>query len=223
MAVVIIGLSLTVIKINYKFTIPIALLVGIVLVFPLISVTRKSHSFAQLFSHLSLSVVGESFFSGDFDAYTLLAYTIKYVREHGITYGRQLAGVLLFWIPRAWWPSKPIGSGYLVAETLQLPWKNISSPLPAEGLINFGLVGVAMFALLWSVVFRFLDLAYWRKKQQSIPANPLYPFLLGFTIFQLRGDLLSSTAYITAFIIAFLPLFLWQDRKDRGRQERVEE
>jgi hypothetical protein len=67
---------------------------------------------------------------------------IKYSEIESITYGRQLVGALLFFVPSSLWPNKPIGSGTLVAENMLMTrysfwYTNISMPSPSAP-VGFG-------------------------------------------------------------------------------------
>jgi hypothetical protein len=138
----------------------------------------------------------------DFDAWSMLMAGIDYIRKYEITYGRQILGVLLFWIPRSQWTNKPVGSGHLVAEKLLMKqyamwFTNLSFPLPAEGLINFGLIGVIMFAIFLGVVSRYLD----TLQNTEGYLRTLSIFTAFYLIYVLRGDLMSSFAYYVGRIL----------------------
>lgn len=187
----------------------IGFVVGLLVVFPLINAGRYVATFDDFSDRITISQsLSGNLLSGDFDAYAMLAHTEHFKKEYGITWGRQLLGVFGFWIPREMWTTKPVGSGTTVAETLNLPWPNVSSPLPAEGLINFGYPGVISFSAVWSFLLGRLDHAYWypKRRRGSDLLAIVYPFLLGFFVFQLRGDLLSSTAYLVGFVVPFFLL-----------------
>lgn len=145
---------------------------------------------------------------GDYDAYSMLTMTVEHVKSHGTTWGRQLLGVALFWVPRALWPNKPIGSGALVATARGFSFTNLSSPLPAEGLINFGVVGVFLFAFVCGRVMAALDGAYWdgldRSGKRTRRYDILYPFICIMFFFVSRGDLLSSFAYMVAYVAVWI-------------------
>ena len=133
----------------------------------------------------------------------MLCRTIDFVQIHGITFGNQLLGVVLFLVPRSFWLNKPVGSGYLIAESLGWDFKNVSCPIMAEGYINFGLVGIVAFAIVLAVISSRYDRKYWGdigKKRMSF-FSLLYPAFLGLFFFMLRGDLLSSYAYICGLYV----------------------
>jgi len=114
-------------------------------------------SFLEIPSYLN-KAFGQIDFVGElrtlhYDAWSELLATVKYVQVYGLTYGKQLLGVLFFFVPRSIWPDKPVGSGHLVAQNLLMTqydmwFTNLSNPLPSEGYINFGIIGVALFAII---------------------------------------------------------------------------
>ncbi len=156
-----------------------------------------------------LTAASTSMVSQDFDAYVNLVLIQKLLDFSDITYGRQLMGALLFWVPRSFWPDKPGGSGAKMAERLGLEFTNIASPLPAEALFNFGFWGIPIFAVTFALLLYVLDERYFQGTSESPPGefrilDGLYPFLLGLTAFATRGDLLNATAFSSGFALAAL-------------------
>jgi hypothetical protein len=190
----------------------VAVLVGGLLVlFPFLSTLRTSTSLSEAATYVSgFNFLGPSLATGDFDAYSMVAYTARYVESGpGITHGMQLLGALLFFVPRSLWPGKPIGSGATVAGPEDLTFNNVSSSPVAEGLINFGWPGVVIFAVALCLLFGLLDAAFWRGGSTARGGSLLgviYPFYIGFAFFVMRGDLLSATAFVVGFSVTFLPL-----------------
>lgn len=140
---------------------------------------------------------------GDYDAYTMFTLMVDYVRRSGVTWGRQLLGVALFWVPRTLWPNKPVGSGAFVAQSLGFQFTNLSCPLPGEGMINFGVFGVFLFAFACGRFMTLLDRAYWegldKSGKHARRYDILYPFVCILLFFVSRGDLMSSFAYLVAY------------------------
>jgi oligosaccharide repeat unit polymerase len=162
--------------------------------------------------------------SGDFDAYSNLMRSVIFVDENGITWGHQLLGSLFFWIPRQFWEGKPTGSGHMVANFLDLKHANISFPMAAEGYINFGLIGIIIFAMSFGVLLNYIDSKYYLSKRHGSAAvrliDVLYLFLLGMIIFITRGDMMSSFSYTVALSLAVIVSTVSFTRKKLGRSSR---
>ena len=77
----------------------------------------------------------------------MICRSLDLVSQMGSFKGKQLLGAMLFFIPRSIWPSKPIGSGATIAIYQRQSFKNISCPIIGEAIINFGIIGVIIFAV----------------------------------------------------------------------------
>lgn len=177
------------------------LILGTLLIFPIMSISRYSRiAINQKFSTAN-DVFTFSFSGGDFDAYTSFCSTLQYVDKQGITWGNQLETVLLFFVPRNIWPSKSIGSGALVNQIPHSDFSNFCCPYIAEGYINFGLVGSLAFISILAWAISRYDFHFWQKEQTNFP-HLFYPIGIGMLYFMLRGDLLSSFAYLVGFYIS---------------------
>ena len=130
-----------------------------------------------------------------------------------VTWGNQLLGALLFFIPRSMWPSKPIGSGAFMASFQENTFGNISMPFWGEGFINFGYIGIFLFTVFLSWICSKLDYFYWANQNKKMSITPYYLILLGAIVFILRGDLLSSIAYTTGTILSFYVVSIITIRK----------
>ncbi|QIN77693.1 hypothetical protein GBA65_03270 [Rubrobacter marinus] len=183
---------------------------GMLVAFPIMSALYLSTGPHETVPYLrDGSFLGAGMTTGDFDAYSMVGYTIGYLHDGpGSTFGHQLLGVLLFFVPRSIWPDKPFGSGYTVAVDQGLLFNNVSSSPIAEGLINFGWAGVVLFAVALCWIFGLLDSSFRHAERsgEGTLLRLLYPFLIGFAFFLMRGDLLSSFAFVAGFVAAFLPL-----------------
>lgn len=174
------------------------LIFSIILVFPFLDQFRNFSGVRDLKAFPSV----DYFYAAHFDAYENISTAI----EVGFTtYGLQLLGVLLFYVPRAFWESKPVGSGSQMADNIGYVFNNISMPFLGEGYINFGISGSVLFAVLLAYGVRKVDGYY--KVRISGKGNvdfstAFYFYLIGSLFFLLRGDLLSSFAYITSGVFA---------------------
>lgn len=192
-----------------------SIIIGLLVVIPLLNVGRY-YPLSKVSTAIKFVSPIDSLKSGDFDAYANIIHTVHYIQANGITWGRQLLGCLLFFIPRAIWPNKPIGSGHVVARAFNFPNFNISSPLQAEALINFGVIGIPIFAMIFGRILKIVDDCYKREEAKKIRATSnnlkfidiIYPFWMGFAFFMSRGDLMSSLAYTVGFTLAGLFLVI---------------
>ena len=186
---------------------------SMVIAFPLVAiVTHTAFSLTELIRNPALLFVTSEkesflhvFHTLHYDAFANIMATIDYVNHEGFSWGKQLLGVFTFYIPRALWSDKPLGTGQLVGNYLideyHFVFNNLSNPLVSEGYINFGIAGVILMAIL---------LAYFVKKMLSwLQGTSYVKKILAFyfslhMLFLLRGDLLNGVAYFTGVVIAIL-------------------
>lgn len=167
-------------------------------------------------------------FRGHFDGFENLCHIINYIEIHGVVWGWQLLGVIFFYVPRAIWPAKPVGSGEFIAwEYLNNKFfvfdGNIATPLVAESFLNFHIIGVVVALFFCGYIcgkldkrYQFLHALFVAKKLQLLElkyfdyiALVFYPVLLGLFLFILRGDLMSGATFFVGMFIAFnFALFL---------------
>jgi len=161
------------------------------------------------------------FFQGHFDGFENLCHIITYESQNGIVYGNQLLGVIFFYIPRAFWPTKPTGTGdFLTWEYLDKHFVvsdgNIATPFFAEAFLNFNILGVIVFMMILGFFSYRLDKSYKRALYQitydksSFDQNSMnhfilifYPATMGLFLFLLRGDMISSFALSLGAFVSF--------------------
>jgi oligosaccharide repeat unit polymerase len=186
---------------NKPYRLQFSLLISLFFIFPLLNLFRyfNSEEFnLDIIKHFDFTFLD----SGNFDAYQNFARTIN---QDFITFGSQLSVVFLFFIPRSIWPSKPYGSGSTLAEINGQSFGNISMPYMAEGYVNFGFLGVALFMFILGVILNSLDYKFWNNKtEKSTPFTIYYSMLIGLIFFIMRGDLLSSFTYTVGLTISFI-------------------
>jgi hypothetical protein len=177
-----------------------ATLAGLLFLFPLIGLLRRDGGTA---SGLPLNelALDASLQSGDFDAFGQLSNAVLYVSTEGIAYGRQALGVVLFWVPRDWWPEKPVDTGVLLARYRGYGFTNLSSPLWGELYLNGG----------WVLLVAGMGaLGYWLRRwdDRAIASlriagtigllSSILPFYL---LILLRGSLLQAMSTLTAILL----------------------
>lgn len=181
------------------------IILSIFFVFPALNSFRRVSS-AENFSFFK----GFDFlYHGHFDSYLSIGQVIQH---DFISYGRQLFGSILFFVPRSIWAGKPTGTGHTLLTNINALFTNISANYYAEGYANFGYIGMFLFALLMGFLLRHLDERFIRKLttgEGSDETLPIYLVSLGFLFFIMRGDLLSSLSFFIGFFLCakFCALF----------------
>ena len=177
---------------------------------------------------VNMGNVMRSLFSGfstewlsvDYDAYSMVALSLNYLSDHGLSFGVQLLAVIFCWVPRSLWATKPIGTGPMIAEYYGWWFTNVSEPLPAEMLVNFGIIGALISAVIIGFFLGKIDLFFWRNISDDYnvvhKVDSLYYYMVGYFLFLYRGSLNSAVAYLVPFIIVWIAI-TW------GRKEYVYE
>lgn len=165
-----------------------SMLFGLLVIFPLLENFRYWND--EFSVGLSFDFLNEMHFDASQNFMIIMKNNI-------VTWGRQLLGTLLFWLPRSLWETKPIGSGAFVAEQYS-DFTNISMPWFAEGYINFGYLGIILFTVVLSWFCSFYDCKYWNNRNRHSQFTPYYLLMVSSLLFFLRGDLMSSLAYTSA-------------------------
>lgn len=123
--------------------------------------------------------------TGEMDAFAELGMATEYVALHGPALGRQFLLLLTFWVPRSFWPEKPVASSHLIASFGPHPQPNVSAPLWMEGYMDFGVLGTVLFLALWGVAASATD---------SLLARPEH-VRMG-QILDIVGPLIAANAFI---------------------------
>lgn len=181
-------------------------------ILPGIGNTRNSLDFDEALSYLQLVTPLQYLATNsDVDSLGMTALCQQWVDRFGYTWGGQLLGATLFWVPRAIWPTKPIGTGAMVTRDLGFDFTNLAPPITAEALINFGLPGTFLLGALFGLVLSRTDAIYWSPTRPTGSEgrrviDVIYPFLLVCITFFTRGDLLAAVTFTVSYVVWILPL-----------------
>ena len=176
----------------------VSLLVGMVLVFPLLDLFRYTTTTAGDSGAKSLS---ETLMTPDFDAIDQINNAVWYVDVNGTRGGQQNISSVLFFVPRATWPTKAEDTGVLLADFRGYKVTNLSAPVSTELYIDgaWFLLVVGM-GLLGFVLRRTDDAAV--ASFRTFPAPGVLAGTLPFyLIIMLRGSLLQSMAGFTTLVV----------------------
>ncbi|MCC3302931.1 O-antigen polymerase [Arthrobacter sp. zg-Y895] len=185
-----------------------------IFVFPLSDITRRA---AGTQAPLQVDSVWTMIATKDYDQFTMLANTLGYTADHGLSWGMQALGPLLFWVPRVGWPDKPYDTGVEVGIWMNNSNLNLSAPLWAEAWINFGLLGVVLAFVGLGVLARRLDTAYRADVLGMGSVGYLgISIFAGYLFILMRGSLLQSMGRLMILAISILILTTVANGRERS-------
>lgn len=186
-------------------------------VFPWFSqITRGSGSI-----EMNLDAIREYLHFGDFDAFQTLVNIYLYVRDEGLEFGRNLASVALFIVPRGVWEDKAMPLGVAAAEYMDYHFTNLSAPIYGEFYVDFGLPSLALGLFLMGFMIVWFDGYYDRmvRRNSSGAGVLLTSILAGYLLILLRGSLLAVISGI-ATLFGYLLLASWLATRGGAHRRR---
>lgn len=179
---------------------------GMVLIFPAITLFTHNH---QAVGDVSLALVWnqivDHYFSINYDSWANIYTAIEIAGAHGVQWGHQLLGSLLFFVPSSVWSAKPLATGIFLADYLianyGMWFTNLSAPLIAEGYLDFGLVGVILYAGAAALAVTVLNIIALRSNKWISYPSAVYGGV--FLMIVLRGSLMIALGFASAAFLAF--------------------
>lgn len=160
-----------------------AVVVALLFIFPLADLFRYSERGYRKAAPLGDELVS----SADYSMFQQELNAQVYVKDNGHTFGRQALGSIFVFVPRRWWPSKPIATGDLISRTNAI---NASDSLWAEAYVDAGYIGVVIFFLFYGRVTGKFEQAYMQRQSGSLSIiGVVVPLFAAFQLLILRGAL----------------------------------
>ncbi|PJG55632.1 hypothetical protein CVM73_08735 [Bradyrhizobium forestalis] len=127
---------------------------SILVLMPVLSLTSRFGLGRDALSAIDLQ---ETFFRIPYiDVFDMLAYEIKYLEHSDYFFGQKTLGMLLFFVPRAIWTSKPTilaqDMGVELVDAKIAGTSNLSMFFAGEFYADFGMLGVVMGAALVALI-----------------------------------------------------------------------
>lgn len=188
-----------------SFTYPrvyLAIVGGIAVVMPIISLTSRRG--LEGVTRLSDSSYASDIYRlKDMDVFDTLVHSIWLMERKSYLLGENLMAILLFFVPRSFWPEKPVVGGLVVGEDLYLNslagTDNLSFFLGGDLYMDFGYIGVVLgfvvVGLLWKKVLTTNYLKVEEKNFISCVLTGSIPILV-------RGPLGSVVGYFFCLVCA---------------------
>lgn len=170
---------------------------ALVVVFPLADAFRYSDS-AEVKSSNPL----QSLMSADYDSFGQITNGLLIADRDGIAFGRQMLGVLFWWVPRTLWDDKPKDTGIFIANGRGYKMTNLSAPLWIELFLNGGWVVMVLgMALIGFYLYRWDSRIEAQMRVAQMPGvlGSVLPFYL---LILMRGSMLQAMSYLM-FILVF--------------------
>ena len=175
----------------------IAITSSLLFVFPLSDIFRHTTDIEKVALRDSGNIIYPLVNKGDYDSFQQIINTTEYVEDHSISFGKQLVGTFMFWVPRNLWSGKPIASGVVVSEYKGYEYTNLSLPLWGEAYMDGGFLGVIIIFTLYGVFVGIAEKIYIESKLHGINfINIFVPVFAAYQFFLLRGTLMSAFAYL---------------------------
>jgi hypothetical protein len=202
----------------------VLVIVGVVLA-PAFQVFRADVSDSEGSISQDHGIFSTTLLSKDYDAFQMSCYTMLTVDSTGVSWGSNILGAALFFVPRAWWPRKPPPTSWITFQTAShstdLGTSNLSTPLMAEGYYAFGWIGALVISwFYWWGASRITLLSRRNFNSWAFLSRCLFA---GLVLIFLRGTLtVGVSAVAGSFIAAAVPAFLirYRFRKGGGRSLR---
>lgn len=184
------------------------LVAGMVVIFPAFAILthNKSQTISGALLHQITDQIADHYFSINYDSWANIYTAVEIVKVHGMQWGHQLLGSLLFFVPSSVWSAKPLATGIFLADYLirnySMWFTNLSAPLVAEGYLDFGPGGVVAYAaaLAWFVVL----LNRIAERGAKWISLPLAIYSSVFLMIVLRGSLMIAMGFAAAALLSFL-------------------
>ncbi|HEX3912521.1 MAG TPA: hypothetical protein VHW71_03360 [Steroidobacteraceae bacterium] len=181
---------------------------GMVVVFP--AITIFTHNHLQTLGSVTMSQlsdqIADHYYSINYDSWANIYTSIEIAQVHGMQWGHQLLGSLLFFVPSSVWSTKPLATGIFLADYLianySMWFTNLSAPLIAEGYLDFGVAGVVAYAGVSACIVTGLNNLARRKSKWLF--FPMSVYAAVFLMIVLRGSLMISLGFAAAAALAFV-------------------
>lgn len=144
------------------------------------------------------------FRQADYDAYQIFILVIKYVKEHGISWGMNILSAIFCFIPRSIANWRMEATGGIVVSSAGSWFENVSCPIPAEMYFAFGALGVIALSIFFGILVCWID---YKFADKSHFFRGLFAILSGVTLYVMRGSLLSTFSFTVGIMLAYFGVY----------------
>lgn len=197
---------------KWKSIILLTAVLGFYFVFPAFNFF-KTHSLSEI-SQFTLGGFDVNYI--DYDAYELGMATVRYVKENGILYGKNLLTALFCFIPRSILPIKLQSSPVIIGNYFNLSFTNLSCPFYAEAYLAGGIIGVILSTIVFAFFMRIVEIG---KENNNYIFYGLYYISIAIIFAFMRGSILPMTSFWMILSIAYLIVCIFIKKEKKNRNE----
>jgi hypothetical protein len=132
-------------------------LLALTILFPVLNITTRL-GFDGLGDLSEISVVGNFFDIPSVDVFDMAVHAVRFMSMHDLMWGEKLVAIVLFFVPRAMWPEKPVVGGLDVGNALfaagMYGTPNLSFFVGCDFYMDFGFVGVMLGGVVAAMLLR---------------------------------------------------------------------
>lgn len=145
------------------------------------------------------------------------AENVFWLIEHrgwDLQYGKTFLSVAVGFVPRSLWPEKPVGGGPVLKNMIYPGSYNLNSStaisstttgLPAEAIMNFGVLGIPIVALLYGFMLSRISMFVYRIKSST--HFIAFAYLAFVSIGYLWGEFFGTTSWLFIYLFPIGILF----------------
>lgn len=149
------------------------------------AILLNEHVFSSFLFFVKDGFINIRSFSSAIDSPTCFFFFGKILEnvpeEINFTFGLSYSRVIFFFIPRSFWPNKPLKLTQVLADTFwpKMSGTSVGATLVGESYYNFGVVGLILVFFIWGIVVKNLQLKLVRINSSS-KLNLIDIFLIAF-------------------------------------------
>jgi hypothetical protein len=142
----------------------VAGLLALTILFPVLNITTRL-GLDGVGDLSEISVFGNFFDIPSVDAFDMAVHAVRFMSAHDQMWGEKLVAILLFFVPRAVWPGKPVVGGLDVGNELfaagMYGTPNLSFFVGCDLYMDFGFAGVALGGIVAAMLLRSVLMVEW--------------------------------------------------------------
>lgn len=187
--------------VRYKY-VYVSIFLGILVLMPITSLTTRM-GLAGLDAFGDTVYAADTYILKDMDVFDTMVHGVRFMDDVPYYLGDNLKAIVLFFVPRAMWPDKPVVGGLIIGDDLYqrhyAGTPNLSYYVAGDMYMDFGYVGVAigflLIGLFAGIVNRLAPVTYGGRNLVDLFLMASLPILM-------RGPLGAVIGYFSCLFLS---------------------